>query len=388
MTGAMPPEISQPLRQLAALLRAPLLGEAPSAAAVDPQITEFGIRRHRVGPLLYAAQKTGNLNADAAVLARLAQQYRTNVFRVAMTDGLLRDLAGKFFAARIPWLTFKGVPLARQLYPDPAWRHSHDVDVLVPATQHARASRLLLANGFEITNTHLRPDHWIERSMAAIAKDVMFHHPKMGIDLELHRRLFFGRGEENNIPLLRETFQPRLSQAPSDIPVAPAGAGAALYLLLHGASSRWFRLKWLADLLPLTRRIDAAEFEAIAAAAGRMGAETTAKAGLLLFDWVFGDVITGPLRLWLRESAGRDAVEARARTYLEALDRSAASQASVEGDRFDSLNMYYSTLDSAGYRAAVVLRGGAWVALRALAGAVQKRAAAQPAAPPVAEQSD
>jgi hypothetical protein len=381
----MPPEISQPLRQLAALLRAPLLGEAPSAVAIDAQIAEFGIRRHRVGPLLYAAQKTGNLDADAAVLARLAQQYRTNVLRIAMTDGFLRDLAGKFLAAQIPWLAFKGVPLARQLYPDPAWRHAHDVDVLVPAALHARASHLLLGDGLKIVNTRLRPDHWLERASAAIAKDVMFRQPKMGIDMELHRRLFFGRDEENAVPLLRETFRPRLGQTPTDIPVAPAGAGSVFYLLLHGASSRWFRLKWLVDLLPLTRQIDETAVDAIAVAARQMGAETTVKAGLLLLDWVFGDVTAGPLRLWLKEGAGQGVIEARARAYLDALDLSAASQANREGDRFDSLNMYYSMLDSRRYRAAVILRGGAWVALRALANSVPKRTSAPIATPPIAE---
>ncbi len=367
MTGAMSQEISEQLQRLAALIRAPLLGETAPAGAVDSALADFAVRRHRVGPLLQAALRTADFQIEPAVADMLAQQYRVNAIRYVLTDAFLKDLARKFRAADIPWLAFKGILLARQLYIDPAWRHCHDVDVLVPPRMHAKATQILESNGFSVVNTQLSPEHWLERASAAIAKDVMLSQPKSGIRVELHRRLLFGRTEEKREPLLRDAFQPRLGLTDTDIPTAPVGAGFTLYLLLHGASSRWFRLKWLVDLVPLARRIDAAQVHDLATAARRLRAETTVKAGLMLLRRVFGDLSNDALQAWLDEPAGRDMADARAQTYLSALDRARANQGNIEGNRFDSLNLYYSMMDNPGYRAAVLLRGGAWTVLRVLA---------------------
>ncbi|HEY4942165.1 MAG TPA: nucleotidyltransferase family protein [Rhizomicrobium sp.] len=362
----MPHAPSEQLRRLAALVRAPLLGESVPEDHVDPKLVNFAIRRHRVGPLLHIALQSGRPAANDDDLAQLAQHYRANAIQVAATELLLRNVASLYSAAGIPWLAFKGLALARQLYPKPAWRHSNDVDILVPPDCFAGAMRALKGDGFVIVNTTLHPEHIVERLVGSLAKDIMLRQAKSGISVELHRRLFFARTEEARFAPLADAFKPRLSLAALDVPIPPAGAGQSLYLLIHGASSRWFRLKWLTDLLPLMRGMDAAQMSLVADTAERMKAAVTVKATFKLLRCVFGEISFDPMQAWLDEPAGRRLVDARLAAYLEALDDPEAMTATRPGDQFDSLNLYYAMMDNAGYRAAVLTRGAAWTALKTL----------------------
>ena len=364
MTAAMRPQVSDSIRWLAALVRAPLTGEAPPAVAVDRDFVEFAIRRHRVGPLLYVAQAAWNSESAHAKL--LAVHYLDNARRFASSELFLKDLADKFCTEKIPWLTFKGVTLARQLYPEPNWRQVNDVDVLVPPDRFGDALQMMRRSGLSIIHTRRDPDFWVEKCMARLAKDVMLRDERLGLNVELHRRLFFARAEENQAVLLRNAFSPHLSPAGSDMPSPPVGAALALYLLLHGANSRWFRMKWLVDLLAILARMGEVDVHAIADTADQLRATVSVKAGLRIFAWVFGDAALGPAASWLNETAGRDKIEARARIFLHALEQLDATGPAREGDRLDSLDVYYAIAESVSYRSAALLRGGAWIALRAL----------------------
>jgi hypothetical protein len=357
-------QISDRLRRLAALIRPPLLGEAPAPFAIDAALARFAIHRHRVGPLLAAAAGIAANGPDSDTAALLERTLHKNALLQMAAEWQIRNIGDKFEAVGIPWLAFKGLSLARQLYRESVWRQSHDIDILVAPQSFPQAARLLRDEGFAIVNTQLPPDHWIERMIARLAKDIMLRDGKSGPAVELHRRLFFAREVEPRVPLLRAAFQPRLRQDKTDIPAPPLGAGLALYLLLHGASCRWFRLKWLADLLPLFAKLDPAALIALADAAEDSNCAVTVKAALVLCGLVFGEIPLGPIAPWLAETAGAHRVEIRTREFLRALDDADARESRKNGDRFDALTMYYTMMDGTGYRGAVLLRGGAWVALR------------------------
>lgn len=356
---------SEQLLRLAALVRAPLLGEPTPEFPIDPRLIDFAIRRHRVGPLLHAAVETRLWTVPVPDRTPLAQHYRTNAIHVATTDLFLRSLAEIFCDAHIAWLAFKGLVLAERFYPKREWRQSNDVDILVPPADFARAMQVLKSKGFAIVNTKLAPDHVLERMTAALAKDVMMKHAKSGVSVEVHRRLFFSRAEETRVAAMAQTFAPRQSLSPADIPTPALGAGHSLYLLLHGASSRWFRLKWLVDLLPLLKSMDTAQMTGVADMAERLRAAVTVKATLGLLGQVFGEAPLGALEPWLNETTGRAAVAQRQATYLAALDDATAQSATRKDDELDSLRLYYEIVDNAGYRGAVLVRGAAWVALKA-----------------------
>ena len=304
------------------------------------------------------------MDPEAAEL--LAQHYRENIFTLGKTDIALKEIGARFFANRIPWLTFKGLPLARQLYPEPGWRLSHDIDLLVPPHVFAKARTLLTDDGFVVVNTQLPSEHWLERAMEGIAKDVALKQTRSRLLIELHRRLFFSGTEEIRDPLLRNTFKLRFATSAKDIPVPELSAGMALYLALHGASARWFRLKWLIDLLPLLKMLDDEQKCALIDAAERVKGTVSVKAAFLLLGRVFEDVRLGPIGEWLGEPGGKAIVEARAADYLAALDNQDADSPKSNKRRFGALDLHYSMMDGWRYRSAVLTRGAAWMALNTL----------------------
>ncbi len=68
------------------------------------------------------------------------------------------------------------------------------------------------------------------------------------------------------------------------------------YLCVHGASSLWFRLKWISDLAGLIDGLSAAALEQLYARSQELGAGRAAGQALLLADRLFGTLGDSPLR--------------------------------------------------------------------------------------------
>jgi hypothetical protein len=60
------------------------------------------------------------------------------------------------------------------------------------------------------------------------------------------------------------------------------------YLAVHGTSSAWFRLKWLADFAALASRMEVEQLGALAHQAPRLGAGRTVTAALVLANRLLG----------------------------------------------------------------------------------------------------
>src|SRR5690606_15194640 len=86
------------------------------------------------------------------------------------------------------------------------------------------------------------------------------------------------------------------------------------YLCVHGASSAWFRLKWIADLAGFLHGRGAQEVDRLADCAAALGAGRAASQALILVRWLFnGDIsddlmrrIATPANIWLAKSALRE----------------------------------------------------------------------------------
>jgi hypothetical protein len=111
-------------------------------------------------------------------------------------------------------------------------------------------------------------------------------------------------------------------RSPSQIvPVAPgvalptfADAELFAYLCVHGASSAWFRLKWISDLAGMVQGRDADAIETLYGRARQLGAGRAADQALLLTHWLFDTPISEGLARsldlrvsrWLARAAFRD----------------------------------------------------------------------------------
>lgn len=236
--------------------------------------------RHRVEGLAW----DGVSQADVSVPADVAATWRRRAERSAAIQlrhsVTVAKLADRFAAAGIDVLFLKGAALAAIAYPRPVAKDSCDIDLLVQPVDIVRAASLLGSLGYR--NSVPGPDRalwqWHRRR-----KESVWLNPDTDVQIDLHSRL------TDNPALI-----PAIGMSSARREVAVAGrmistlsdAPQFAYLCAHGASSAWFRLKWLADLHAFilangAHCVDHWHAEAVLAGVGR----TSVLALQLLRDW-------------------------------------------------------------------------------------------------------
>jgi hypothetical protein len=79
------------------------------------------------------------------------------------------------------------------------------------------------------------------------------------------------------------------------------------YLAVHGASSAWFRLKWISDFAAIVHGCDAEELQRLYRRSQELRAGRSTGQALLLADHLFGTMAEAPA---LREELSRDRMTA------------------------------------------------------------------------------
>lgn len=249
--------------------------------SVDPERMALLARRHRVQGLVHPALASRGVE----VLAGDARTIALDVLRSAAASRELRD---RFAQAGIPLLFLKGLPVGKLAYGDPTPKMSADLDVLVRPADLLRAAHLLQEAGFVpiLPPSRDRLPAWHRRF-----KESVWQRDGAPL-LELHTAL-------TDNPALLNGLQP--FTATREVQVLPglvlptlAPTEQFAYLAVHGASSAWFRLKWLCDFAALVPR-DAASLEALTERSLTLGAGRAVACALLLSRRLFGTVLPGQL---------------------------------------------------------------------------------------------
>lgn len=329
--GMRQSDFSPSLRNLASLVSAAFAGETACAVPVSNSLAEFAIRRHRIGPLILTAIRDAP-GAPQSVLEMLREDARGNARKYTLTLTTSAAIGQGFAQARIPALLFKGLPLAQALYVNPASRHVGDIDILIPPSSLRVAREVLNAIGFESADTLFALPGPLQEIAIRSARDFLFANSKNRQKLELHTRLIFSKRVSAGFAAQSGGLVPKLGDG-NALAVPEIGPVLAHYLLLHGAASGWARMKWLADLLPLLAKLSADQRRALADCAERTRTAAATKAGLVLLRSIFEGVELGPLKSWLEEPAGRNAVETRVRKYAAWLQTEAESAPNPLQDR-------------------------------------------------------
>lgn len=242
-------------------------------------------RRHRIEGLVWRALRQAGVKAPAEVASALR----------SAADGIGRDnlaaaaecahLNRRFAEAGIPLLFVKGLTLAALAYGSIVPKAGWDIDVLVGDDDLAAAADLLLSDGYEMVvprspATPARVAAWHRH-----AKESVWRHADRGIHVELHTAL-------SDHPMLLAGVgmeSPRQQVAISNGVLLPTLRLEELfaYLTVHGASSAWFRLKWIADLAALLDGRSPEEIESLYRHAQRLGAGRAPALALLLLDRLF-----------------------------------------------------------------------------------------------------
>lgn len=269
----------------------------------DPEAVDWHFlvrlaRRHRVQGLAWQGLSDLQLDMPAdcakALRTEAAQVVATNL-RIASEAG---DLLRQFECAKIPLLFLKGLPLGALVYRNPMLKTGWDVDLLVAPDAAIQAARLLTSRGYVLRSPKLDPQSksladWHRRS-----KESVWWRPEDDIFVELHTR---AADNPAMIPALDVHAQ---SQEVEVLPgiTLPTFATDELfaYLAVHGGSSAWSRLKWIADFSALLSPLDPKTIETLYRKSQDLRAGRAAAQALLLADEIFGVSLSDPLRAELR----------------------------------------------------------------------------------------
>ena len=212
-------------------------------------------RIKRLLPLLAIAQR----RYQEPLEPRLATHLRTAYTRESFRSQTLREVCGRAFASlgesEVPFIALKGVALAERVYPEPALRHCHDCDLLVPPGSHGQAVQALSRSGF----------HQIEDRRPKSGGTQLVH--EHGLPLHLHVVLF-------EIPTYRACLDDLWSRAGSaalgDAEMGVLGAEDAFIHVCGHASYSPSRqhLSWVCDSWMILQSQPNLDWDAVCKRAG------------------------------------------------------------------------------------------------------------------------
>lgn len=196
-------------------------------------------------------------------------------------------------------LFLKGIAVGALAYPQPFLKMSWDIDLLLDADQLGPASRLLRTAGyvpiepFEADGTALQ--RWHEAR-----KESVWHCECGDFTLDLHMRT---ADNPRMVPGLGVKSPSQTVRVAPGIELATFAKDELFaYLCVHGASSAWFRLKWLADISALLHRETPEEIARLYHRSQNIGAGRAADQALLLAEKYFGIILPADLRLRLHSN--------------------------------------------------------------------------------------
>lgn len=226
---------------------------------------------------------------DAPVPAKIADAFQRRAREIAATNlqlisesARLRDI---FDRAGIPILFVKGATLAKIAFEDVAIKSAIDVDILVRPNDLLDAARLLTEAGYRLASPR-SPDRLI--GWHRLRKESLWLHEETGLAVDLHSRL------ADSPALIADIWT---EQSVRYVTVAsglslptPKPDELAAYLAVHGATSAWFRLKWLVDFAAVLEREHEGGIGNLRARMAQLGAHRAGDQALHLADLIFGSL--------------------------------------------------------------------------------------------------
>jgi len=169
LAGELQQELHSPENGLIPLLVS-LLREDPRESAPVPPHTWASLIRllapHGILPLLHQRVVQSGTGIPMWAEEHLRAAYLSSRVHTFRQERELRDLLGAMASAGVEPLLLKGPALGRSLYPDPVFRPSGDIDLLVRKEEVPRAREALCSLGFTlpVDNFGTSPGFYIEET--------------------------------------------------------------------------------------------------------------------------------------------------------------------------------------------------------------------------------
>ena len=268
-------------------------GPGAALASADGDRLTTLARRHRVEGLVWRAMRrqsmlvpgTQPLGHDARAIALEGLQMAAETGRIHRA----------FAQAGLPHLFLKGQALGQLAWGDPSLKRQIDIDLLVTPDGIGKSAALLGALGYvqQIPEPSVDPVDWHRRRKESLWRS------DDGLLVDLHSRV---ADNPALLPLVTALVPVDQVEIAGGITVPTLRRALLLpYLAVHGGSSAWFRLKWLADFAAVVHRTDAATIDRLAERAEGLGAGRALAAALVLSHRLFATHV--PEGLWFDRGA-------------------------------------------------------------------------------------
>ena len=238
------------------------------------------VRFHRIQGLIWKSLATTDAGQPDGVAEAIATDARGIAAANLSASVECGELRRQFDLAGIDVLFLKGLTLGALAYGTPWVKAAVDIDLLVSPAQLTDAAAILREAGYELS---LPPSDlsglpkWHRRH-----KESVWRHSRSGLQIDLHTRLADNPRLIPTIGLASPSQEVRIAEGLT-LPTLAMDELFA-YLAVHGASSAWFRLKWITDLAALLHRSPGNEIEHLYRRSQELGAGRAAAQALLIAD--------------------------------------------------------------------------------------------------------
>lgn len=154
-----------------------------------------------------------------------------------------------FTQNKISFTSLKGPLLSYRIYRDPAVRISHDIDILIEITAIVPVMKILIENGFHLTEGSVWPQKKAQQELVTSAiHHLSFYNNEFECCVEVHWILM------QELPVSLKRQREIIAANLTEIDFAGRKFTVLtkefelLFLLIHGARHGWSRLKWLIDI--------------------------------------------------------------------------------------------------------------------------------------------
>lgn len=261
-----------------------------------PRFLEI-VRFHRIEGLVWNALSFPKVSWQDNAKAALSEAVSTIAARNLRMAADCQTLLSSFEAAGVPLLFLKGLPLAGLAYTNPALKSAIDIDLLIDATDLQSAADLLRESGYVLVAPRPSPHDRSLRAWHRGWKESVW--AKADLQIDLHTRTADNPQLIPDIDVHCPRQSVRINQA-LELPTL-ADPELFAYLAVHGASSAWFRLKWVSDFAGFLYERSSEELTRLYRRSQELGAGRAAGQALLLADELFGtlkgcEALTAELR--------------------------------------------------------------------------------------------
>ncbi|PHR68774.1 MAG: hypothetical protein COA67_12440 [Lutibacter sp.] len=150
---------------------------------------------------------------------------------------------------KVSFINFKGPLLSHRIYNDASVRYMRDVDVLVDKVVIEEVLELLLKNGYHLMDGVFWPKTKVKQQVLVnTLHHLAFYNKELGFCVEVHWML------TQMLPISKDKMQGIIKNNLTEATIFNRTFTVftkefeLLYLLIHGSSHGWQRLKWLVDI--------------------------------------------------------------------------------------------------------------------------------------------